>query len=152
MASDADWVEAWNLFDRPPRTGQLSKDKVKVCIRGVGRLYTESELDALLQPYPDTMTKEQYLEAVKKEYTAPDHSILTAISAFDGKERGEASEGDVAGMLGSGTEPLPPELVSRVLRGAAFEQGKISNEALAKFLEMGWKDIEPALEDVLACS
>eukprot|EP01062_Namystynia_karyoxenos_P063489 TRINITY_DN56297_c0_g1_i1.p1 TRINITY_DN56297_c0_g1~~TRINITY_DN56297_c0_g1_i1.p1 ORF type:complete len:154 (+),score=63.17 TRINITY_DN56297_c0_g1_i1:78-539(+) len=148
--SEAEWVEAWDLFDRPPRSGKLPKDKVRHCVRGTGRLYTEEELEALLKDYPDPMEKSQYLTAMRQPYEPPSHSILTAIKAFDGKEKGEVSEADVTAMLTGSTVQVPHALLSAALHGAAFDKGKIATEALAAHFEQGWREMDPTLQEVLA--
>ena len=86
----------WNLFDRPPRSGKLAKETVKHCVRALGRVYRDSELDDLLsmgQEGNHPVTYSTYVEALKKPHTEPEPgSLKAAVMAFDGKETGMMPE------------------------------------------------------------
>eukprot|EP01064_Diplonema_japonicum_P038425 TRINITY_DN9306_c0_g1_i2.p1 TRINITY_DN9306_c0_g1~~TRINITY_DN9306_c0_g1_i2.p1 ORF type:complete len:124 (+),score=14.03 TRINITY_DN9306_c0_g1_i2:41-412(+) len=105
---EEEWAETWNLFDRPPRKQVLPKDTVKHCIRGIGRLYEEADLDALLSGSGETVTKEEYLEALRKPYSEPEHTVTSAARAYDGKESGQLPEQLLLKVF-SETNPKPSE-------------------------------------------
>ena len=97
MSSEAEWKEMWQLFDRPPRSGVLPIEKVRHCIRGLGRQYLDSELDALFEGgggggCAGTVTYAAYVEALQKPYAHPTCTLKEAFTAFDGKESGMFSE------------------------------------------------------------
>eukprot|EP00754_Rhynchopus_humris_P047288 Rhum_TRINITY_DN6874_c0_g2::Rhum_TRINITY_DN6874_c0_g2_i1::g.21123::m.21123 len=153
MSTEEEWKAMWDLFDRPPRTGKLAKETVKHCVRALGRVYRDSELDDLLsmgQEGNHPVTYSTYVEALKKPHAEPEPgSLKAAVMAFDGKETGLMPEQLLLKILSDGDEPMPAALCEEGMHGITFKKGAVDNDELIAVLEQEEADMHPTLDEML---
>lgn len=99
----------------------LPKREIANVLRTCGRLATQKEMDELLKPYTDPMTRLDFTELVSTLKAGPKESdLLVAIQAFDHKELGTLSRVEVSSIFTQMTERVTQAELNAVLDGMAF--------------------------------
>lgn len=122
----------------------LPLKEVANVLRACGRLATVKEMDELLKPYSDPMSRSQFAELVASLKPGPKESdLLTAIQAFDHKELGTLSRVEVSTIFTQMNEKLTSAELDGIMADLPFgSDDRVPIEAIVKRLMMPVRQIK----------
>ena len=132
--SEADWKEAWSLFDEK-KTDQVSKADFAHLIRALGRKHTEAEIAEITGAFGEAVTYAQFFEHMKKPYRGPTTDDLRAsLQSFDGCGSGYLKAAEIVILLTTLGEKMPADEVAAMMREAEVDcEGRV---AIDDFVEV----------------
>lgn len=130
----------------------LPKKEVACVLRSCGRIATVKEMEALLKPYGDVITRSEFSELAAKLPAGPKESeLLTALQAFDHKELGTLTKVEVNSIFCQMTEKISTAELDAVLGDLEYSaDGRVSIDVIAKKLLAPVKTLKIRPQDVSA--
>lgn len=124
-------------------TKSLSKKEVANVLRTCGRLATPKEMEALLKPLPEVVSRTEFAELVNSLKAGPrDSDLLTALQAFDHKELGTLSRVDVTTIFTQMNEKVTHQELEGILKSLPFgADDRVGIDVLVKKLLTPFKSI-----------
>lgn len=126
--SDAELNKLWQVFDIELKRA-LPKSTIAIMMRAQGRLLLKDQMDTLLKRFPDPMTRENFIEAMRESVSGEpkEKNLLTALQAFDVKEQNDLSRLEIAQMLTTMNEKITKEEFEKLMDGYKFQDGDRAN-------------------------
>ena len=146
-----EWSKVFDIHDyKLVRT--LPKTEVACCIRSCGRHLSVVQMNSLLEKYPEPMTKQHFLSAMRDpplDGEAKDKDILTSFQAFDAKETNELSRIDISQMLTTMGDKITAADCESLLSTLQFSaEDKVSIDAFFKHVTRLPRAIRPPMAEV----
>ncbi len=143
-----DYLKVFDLHDTT-RSRKLSKVHITCVLRSCGQFLLPKDATALLAPYGDPLTREQFAELTKSLKEPPKEKDLTlAFQAFDYKELGTLNRIDIAQILTQMQEKITADDLQAVLADMPFQQDKVPITSISKHLMAPLASIKVPLEDI----
>jgi Ca2+-binding EF-hand superfamily protein len=132
-----DWLRIFDLHDRN-KSGSLPKAEAACVIRSCGRLLLPKQMDALLQGYGASVSRDEFLKAMKApaEGEFQETDILPALLAFDSRDSGELTKFEIIQFLCHMNEKITMPEAETLLEGGNFWKSDAQDKAdIKKFHE-----------------
>ena len=143
-----DYLKVFDLHDTT-RSRKLSKQSVTCVLRSCGRFLLPKDAATLLAPFPDPMTREQFIDLTKglKE-GQKEKDLAVAFQAFDYKELGTLNKTDLTQIFTQMQEKITSEELEILLGDLPFQQDRVAIPAIAKQFMVPFASIKVPLDEI----